>query len=137
MQCQLLVIRDMPADPGPRDVVDIHETTTCHGSWRMAIFYFVPSTKARHESKRIPIGVSLFRCGEGHCSEVSHNICCDCSSWVDSLPIISQRLPVVESQVFAHISIDQRAIGCFGRVAGINKKLDDEGFVSRLEWTVA
>ena len=62
-------------------------------------------------------------------SRMCHSTCW--ASWADSLQTISQRFPVVASQVLAHLT-DNRAIG---RVAGGDRQADHEGFVSRPEWT--
>ena len=40
------------------------------------------------------------------------------ASWADSLQMISQRLPVVATQVLAHLMIDQRVAGCLGEQNG-------------------
>ena len=59
----------------------------------------------------------------------------DWASWADSLQMISQRLPVMATQVLAHLAIDQRATGCLGELKEATDRLDHEGFVSRPEWT--
>ena len=57
------------------------------------------------------------------------------ASWADSLQMISQSLPVVATQVLAHLTMDQRATGCLGELQEATDRLDHEGFVSKPEWT--
>ena len=88
----------------------------------------------RFEAHRIAtMPMRLGGLGLRSASRMRHSACW--ASWADSLQMISQRLPVVATQVLAHLMIDQRAAGCLGELQEATDKLDHEGFVSRPEWT--